>query len=74
MARIPIPRVVFKLGGEKVHSVTLWQTDALPKKGDKVRLPNGRTRVAEQPVYVYGRRGLLRIEINLKKGRHDGPR
>lgn len=61
-------KVRFIVGGEAVHDCVL-RSDDVPRRGDSVRLPGERRmNLVIRPVYIYGKSGLLRIEVHLSRG------
>lgn len=61
-------KVQFKVGREKIHEAVL-RSDDVPHRGDSVRVPGERhVRFVQRTLYVYGKRGLLRIEVHLSTG------
>lgn len=65
--RYRVPQLVFIRDREIVHRQSYpYQSEDVPRRGDSVRLPGNRTkRHVREVVYVYGKYGLLRIEIML---------
>lgn len=60
-----IPKLVFKADGQVVYQASYpYRSEDVPRNGDAVRI-GGKTRVVGKVTYVYGKRGLLRIEILL---------
>lgn len=58
-------KVRFKAGREVLHD-TVLRSDDVPRRGDSVRLPGERAlRFVQRAVFIYGKRGLLRIEVLL---------
>jgi hypothetical protein len=64
-----IPKLVFKLDGRTIYSASYpYRSEDIPRRGDRVRLPSDRRMYfVLENIHVYGKRGLLRIEIKLAK-------
>jgi hypothetical protein len=64
-----IPKLVFKLGTQTLYSASYpYRSEDVPRRGDRVTLPGDRRRyLVVENTHVYGKRGLLRIEIALAK-------